>query len=118
MGFMGQKKFGDGMKYFCFQVRFRGLETLGVWKSAKSIQKCSNSLRSDSEHFLNNADSHAPRVAAPTANAPENKNISCLLVGCGTAELLLLTSFTVMRLATPGYADEIFSQNILQDSNA
>ncbi|GAA6265700.1 hypothetical protein F110043I8_26850 [Ruminococcus sp. f11] len=39
MGFMGQKKFGDGMKYFCFQVRFRGLETLGVWKSAKSIQK-------------------------------------------------------------------------------
>ena len=56
MGFMGQKKFGDGMKYFCFQVRFRGLETL--------------------------------------------------------------TSFTVMRLATPGYADEIFSQNILQDSNA
>ena len=28
MGFMGQKKFGDGMKYFCFQVRFRGLETL------------------------------------------------------------------------------------------
>ena len=31
MGFMGQKKFGDGMKYFCFQMRFRGLETLGVW---------------------------------------------------------------------------------------
>lgn len=50
MGFMGQKKFGDGRKYFCFQVRFRGLETLG---------------------------------ATPTANAPENKNISCLLVGCG-----------------------------------
>ena len=39
MGFMGQKKFGDGRKYFCFQVRFRGLETLGVWKSAKNIQK-------------------------------------------------------------------------------
>lgn len=39
MGFMGQKKFGDGRKYFCFQVRFRGLETLGVWKSGKSIQK-------------------------------------------------------------------------------
>ena len=35
-----------------------------------------------------------------------------------TAGLLLLTSFTVMRLATTGYADEIFSQNILQDSNA
>lgn len=117
MGFMGQKKFGDGRKYFCFQVRFRGLGTLGVWKSAL-FKKCSNSLRSDSEHFLNNADSHAPRVATPTANAPENKNISCLLVGCGTAELLLLTSFTVMRLATLGYADEIFSQNILQDSNA
>lgn len=39
MGSMGQKKFGDGRKYFCFQVRFRGLGTLGVWKSAKSIQK-------------------------------------------------------------------------------
>ena len=39
MGFMGQKKFGDGRKYFCFQVGFRGLGTLGVWKSAKSIQK-------------------------------------------------------------------------------
>ena len=39
MGFMGQKKFGDGMKYFWFQVRFRGLITLGVWKSAKNIQK-------------------------------------------------------------------------------
>ena len=52
MGFMGQKKFGDGMKYFCFQVRFRGLETLGVWKSAKSIlRKPHNSLRSDSEFF-------------------------------------------------------------------
>ena len=38
MGFMGQKKFGDGRKYFCFQVRFRGLGTLGAWKSAKSIQ--------------------------------------------------------------------------------
>ena len=25
MGFMGQKKFGDGRKYFWFQVRFRGL---------------------------------------------------------------------------------------------
>lgn len=25
MGFMVQKKFGDGRKYFCFQVRFRGL---------------------------------------------------------------------------------------------
>ena len=84
----------------------------------KAFKKCSNSLRSDSEHFLNNADSHAPRVATPTANAPENKNISCLLVGCGTAELLLLTSFTVMRLATTGYADEIFSQKILQDDNA
>ena len=118
MGFMGQKKFGDGMKYFCFQVRFRGLETLVCGNLLKAFKKCSNSLRSDSEHFLNNADSHAPRVATPTANAPENKNISCLLVGCGTAELLLLTSFTVMRLATPGYADEIFSQNILQDSNA
>lgn len=85
MGFMGQKKFGDGRKYFCFQVRFRGLGTLG---------------------------------ATPTANAPENKNISCLLIGCGTAGLLLLTSFTVMRLATTGYADEISSQNILQDGNA
>ena len=85
MGFMGQKKFGDGRKYFWFQVRFRGLGTLG---------------------------------ATPTANVPENKNISCLLVGCGTAGLLLLTSFTVMRLATPGYADEISSQNILQDGNA
>ena len=72
--------FGDGRKYFWFQVRFRGLITLGVWKSAK--------------------------------------NISCLLAGCGTVGLLLLTSFTVMRLATIGYADEIFSQNILQDSNA
>ena len=39
MGFMVQKKFGDGRKYFCFQVRFRGLITLGVWKSAKNIQK-------------------------------------------------------------------------------
>ena len=39
MGFLGQKKFGDGRKYFCFQVRFRGLGTLGAWKSAKSIQK-------------------------------------------------------------------------------
>ena len=39
MGFMGQKKFGDGRKYFCFQVRFRGPGTLGAWKSAKSIQK-------------------------------------------------------------------------------
>ena len=44
--------------------------------------------------------------------------ISCLLAGCGTAGLLLLTSFTVMRLATTGYADEIFSQNMLQDGNA
>lgn len=72
--------FGDGRKYFWFQVRFRGLITLGVWKSAK--------------------------------------NISCLLDGCGTVGLLLLTSFTVMRLAAIGYADEIFLQNILQDSNA
>ena len=39
MGFMGQKKFGDDRKYFWFQVRFRGLITLGVWKSAKNIQK-------------------------------------------------------------------------------
>ena len=39
MGFMGQKKFGDDRKYFWFQVRFRVLITLGVWKSAKSIQK-------------------------------------------------------------------------------
>ena len=30
----------------------------------------------------------------------------------------LLTSFTIMRLATTGYADEISSQNILQDGNA
>ncbi|NSF74027.1 hypothetical protein G4952_09415 [Blautia wexlerae] len=67
---------------------------------------------------MNNADSHAPRVTTPTANAPETKNISCLLAGCGTVGLLLLTSFTVMRLAAIGYADEIFSQNILQDSNA
>ncbi|MEO2628436.1 hypothetical protein [Blautia wexlerae] len=67
---------------------------------------------------MNNAASHAPRVTTPTANAPETKNISCLLAGCGTAELLLLTSFTIMRLATTGYADEISSQNILQDGNA
>lgn len=40
------------------------------------------------------------------------------LAGCRTAELLLLTSFTVMRLATTGYADEISSQNILKDGNA
>ena len=46
------------------------------------------------------------------------KNISCLLAGCGTAALLLLTSFTVMRLATTGYANEISSQNILQYGNA
>lgn len=46
------------------------------------------------------------------------KNISCLLAGCGTAGLLLLTSFTIMRLATTGYANEISSQNILQDGNA
>lgn len=39
MGFMGQKKFGDDRKYFWFQVRFRELITLGVWKSAKNIQK-------------------------------------------------------------------------------
>ena len=53
MGFMGQKKFGDGRKYFCFQVRFRGLETLGVWKSAKSIlRKSHNSLRSNKINFL------------------------------------------------------------------
>ena len=39
MGFMGQKKLGDDRKYFWFQVRFRGLITLGVWKSAKNIQK-------------------------------------------------------------------------------
>ena len=39
MGFMGQKKFGDDRKYFWFQVRFRGLINLGVWKSAKNIQK-------------------------------------------------------------------------------
>lgn len=39
MGFMGQKKFGDDRKYFWFQVRFRGLITLGVRKSAKNIQK-------------------------------------------------------------------------------
>jgi len=84
----------------------------------KTFKNCSNSLRSDSEQFLNNADSHAPRVTTPTANAPETKNISCLLAGCGTVGLLLLTSFTVMRLAAIGYADEIFSQNILQDSNA
>ena len=31
--------FKDGRKYFWFQVRFRGLITLGVWKSAKNIQK-------------------------------------------------------------------------------
>lgn len=37
---------------------------------------------------------------------------------CGTAALLLLTSFTIMRLATTGYANEISSQNILQDGNA
>mgnify|MGYP007008368037 FL=1 len=115
---MAGKKIGDDRKYFWFQVRFRGLITLGVWKSAKNIQNYSNSLRSDSEQFLNNADSHAPRVTTPTANAPETKNISCLLAGCGTAGLLLLTSFTVMRLATTGYADEIFSQKILQDDNA
>ena len=30
MGFMGQKKFGDGMKYFWFQVRFRGLGTKNI----------------------------------------------------------------------------------------
>ena len=84
----------------------------------KAFKKCSNSLRSDSEHFLNNADSHAPRVTTLTANTPENKNISCLLAGYGTAGLLLLTSFTVMRLATTGYADEIFSQNIVPDGNA
>ena len=29
----------DGRKYFWFQVRVRGLITLGVWKSAKNIQK-------------------------------------------------------------------------------
>ena len=46
------------------------------------------------------------------------KNISCLLASYGTAGLLLLTSFTVMRLATTGYADDIFSQKILQDGNA
>lgn len=117
MGFGGQK-IGDDRKYFWFQVRFRGLITLGVWKSAKNIQNYSNSLRSDSEQFLNNADSHTPRVTTPTANAPETQNISCLLAGCGTAGLLLLTSFTVMRLATTGYANEISSQNILQDGNA
>ena len=39
MGLKGQKKFGDGRKYFCFRVRFRKLITLGVWKSAKSIHK-------------------------------------------------------------------------------
>ena len=39
MGFMGQKKFGDDRKYFWFQVRFRGLITLGVWKSAKKHSK-------------------------------------------------------------------------------
>ena len=83
----------------------------------KPFEKISNSLRSDSEQFLNNADSHAPRVTTPTANAPETKNISCLLASYGTAGLLLLTSFTVMRLATTGYADEIFSQKILQDGN-
>ena len=33
------KKIGDDRKYFWFQVRFRGLITLGVWKSAKNIQK-------------------------------------------------------------------------------
>lgn len=114
---MAGKKIGDDRKYFWFQVRFRGLITLGVWESAL-FKNYSNSLRSDSEQFLNNADSHAPRVTTPTANAPETKNISCLLAGCGTAGLLLLTSFTVMRLATTGYADEIFSQKILQDDNA
>ena len=117
MGFGGQKNWGR-QEIFLFQVRFRGLITLGVWKSAKTFKNYSNSLRSDSEQFLNNADSHAPRVTTPTANAPETKNISCLLAGCGTAGLLLLTSFTVMRLATTGYADEIFSQKILQDDNA
>ena len=39
MGFMGQKKFGDGRKYFCFKVRFSGLGTLGAWKYAKIIKK-------------------------------------------------------------------------------
>lgn len=38
MGLAG-KKIGDDRKYFWFQVRFRGLITLGVWKSAKNIQK-------------------------------------------------------------------------------
>ena len=61
----------------------------------KTFKNCSNSLRSDSEQFLNNADSHAPRVTTPTANAPETKNISCLLASYGTAGLLLLTSFEV-----------------------
>ena len=31
--------FRDGRKYFWFKVRFSGLITLGVWKSAKNIQK-------------------------------------------------------------------------------
>ena len=116
---MAGKKIGDDRKYFWFQVRFRGLITLGVWKSAKNIQKITQTrFAQTSEQFLNNADSHAPRVTTPTANAPETKNISCLLAGCGTAGLSLLTSFTVMRLATTGYADEIFSQKILQDDNA
>ena len=38
MGFGGQKNWGR-QEIFWFQVRFRGLITLGVWKSAKNIQK-------------------------------------------------------------------------------
>lgn len=117
MGFGGQKNWGR-QEIFLVSGAVSRANNSRCGNLLKTFKNCSNSLRSDSEQFLNNADSHAPRVTTPTANAPETKNISCLLAGCGTAELLLLTSFTVMRLATTGYADEIFSQKILQDDNA